>query len=658
MQARFHLAAMATAVLLFPSVAVAQDKPQPLAADTPSQTVNGNTFVAPKDWTVEVRGKATILTPPENDSHIALVDVEAADADAAVAVAWAAYDAKMKWPLYLSRDGTANDGWDAQRFYSYEVPTNEKRGVGASALQSDSQWTVVIRDMSHATADKRSGQVSVIYDRLFPKGKGRESFAGKTAHKLNAARLDALRDFVEKSRRELGIPGVAVGVVQDGKVILAEGFGVRELGKPDKVNADTVFLIASNTKALTTLMLARLVDQGRFGWNTPVTQLLPGFRLGDDITTQQVLVRHLVCACTGLPRQDMEWWFQGSNATPEITVDTLATMQPTSKFGELYQYSNPMAAAAGFIGGHVLYPDKELGAAYDAAMQSQVFDPLGMDSTTFDIEKALAGNHATPHAFDRHGNTVPASTDFDRPIMSARPAGGAWSSVNNLLKYVQMELEKGLLPNGKRYIGEAPLLERRQQQIANGSDESYGMGLAVDHTWGVPVVHHGGSLSGFRTDMIWLQDEGIGVVVLTNADSGYSLTDPLRRRLLEILFDGKPEAEESVVASAKGIKENFATYGKQLMVPAGVSAVEKLAVHYRNDALGNIGVSHRDGSIWFQFDNFDSEVASHMDDDGTLSFVTISPGYLGEAFVITDKPQGRTLVVRDNQQEYVFEEVK
>src|SRR5205085_9677202 len=118
--------------------------------------------------------------------------------------------------------------------------------------------------------------------------------------------------------------------------------------------ADTLFMIASNTKALTTLLLAKLVAQNRLSWETPVTALLPSFRLGDPQTTAHVQVKHLICACTGMPRQDMEWCFQFGGLAAEGALATLAKMQPTSKFGELFQYSNPMAGAAGFIAGHVL----------------------------------------------------------------------------------------------------------------------------------------------------------------------------------------------------------------------------------------------------------------------------------------------------------------
>ena len=627
-----------------------------LAADTPSTTVNGNPFIAPVGWTIERKGAAVILTAPEGGSRIALVDVAAKDADAAVAAAWAAYDPAAKWPLKLANDRPGRDGWEQIRVYAYETSANDERGVNAMARRYQGAWTVTIYDMTDSVGEKRGAQITQIFDRLLPKGYQRETFAGKTAHKLDAARIANLRDFVEDARQKFDVPGVAIGIVQDGKVVVADGFGVREQGKPDKVDADTLFMIASNTKAMTTLMLAKLVDQGKFGWDTPATQLLPTFKLGDADTTRQVLVKHLICACTGLPRQDMEWLFEGEKFSPQSAMTSLATMQPTSKFGELFQYSNPMAAAAGFAGGHVLYPDKELGVAYDTAMQTQVFDPLGMRSTTFDYAKALGRNHASPHGTDVDGKTLPASMGLNYTVLPARPAGAAWSNVNDVLRYVQMELDKGTLPGGKRYIDEAALLERRKQQVAIGNNASYGMGLMVDRTWGIPVVHHGGDLVGFHSDMLWLPEHNVGAVILTNSDPGVFIRGAFQRRLLEVLFDGKPEAAENVATRAVRFKEEVATERKRLVAPADAGAANHLASAYANESLGSVVVSHKGAETWFDVGAWKSEVASRRNDDGSLSFVTISPGLSGFEFVVADKDSKRSLTFRDAQHEYLFQE--
>jgi len=628
--------------------------PERLAADTPKTTVLGNTFIAPAGWSLTVRGPATILEAPEGDSWIALVDVKAPDGDAALAAGWAAYK-EAKWPLKVANDTPDRDGWSKQRLYTYLTSPNERRDVIAGVQFAGGVWTVVIYDMAQAVGEKRGAQVALVLGKLLPKGHARETFAGKKANRLDAARLAALAKFVEDGQKATGVPGVSVGIIQDGKVVFSGGFGVRELGSPTKVDGDTLYMIASNTKGLTTLLLAKLVEEGKLTWKTPVTSLLPTFKLGDADTTRQVLVEHLICACTGLPRQDMEWLLQYEGVTPEGAMATLATVQPTSKFGEMFQYSNLLAAAAGFVAGHVTYQDLELGAAYDKAMQTKVFDPLGMKSTTFDIPRALAGNHASAHAPDIDGKPSHAVFDIDYSILPVRPAGAGWSSVNDMLKYVAMELADGILPDGTRYIAKEPLLARREKKVPMGDDAVYGMGLMVDNTYGVPVVHHGGDMIGYHSDMMWLPDQNVGAVVLTNGDLGWLIRGGFRRKLLEVLFDGNPEADTSLAAASKAFYEQLAADRKSLVVPADPADSAKLAARYTNAALGEVAVSHAGAATTFDFGEWKSEVASRHNPDGTVSFLTTAPGIAGFEFVVGTGPK-RTLTMRDAQHEYVFEE--
>ena len=624
-----------------------------LTADTPKTTVLGNSFIAPAGWSVSVRGPATIVEAPEGDSRIVLVDVKAKDADAALAAGWKAYK-ENQWPLKVANDQPDKDGWSRVRNYSYQTSPNEKRGVAAGVQFAGDVWTVWIYDVAHAVGDKRGAQVALIFDKLLPKGYTRESFAGRKPNTLDAARIAALSKFVTDGQKITGVPGVSIGLVQNGKVVFANGFGVRELGKAAQPDGDTAYMVASNTKGLTTLLLAKLVDQGRITWTEPVTELLPQFKLGNADTTKRVLVEHLICACTGLPRQDMEWLFQFEGVTPEGAMATLATVQPTSKFGEMYQYSNLLAGAAGFVGGHVLHPDLELGAAYDKAMQAEVFDPLGMNSTTFDYARALAGNHAMAHAPDIQGKPALAVFELNYSIIPLRPAGGGWSTVNDMLKYVSMELANGALPNGQRYISRAPLVERRAPKVPLGKDATYGMGLVVDSTWGVPVVHHGGDMVGFHSDMMWLPDQQVGAVVLTNGDPGWLIRGGFQRKLLEVLFDGHPEADADLSAAAKTFFARIAAERKLLVAPASADESAKLSAKYTNQALGNIVVKRAATKTVFDFGEWQSEVATRRNPDGTTSFVTISPGIAFVEFVVGGGAK-RTLTLRDAQHEYVFD---
>jgi CubicO group peptidase (beta-lactamase class C family) len=629
--------------------------PEAVAADTPATTAHGHPFVVPAGWSRRTAGSAVVLEAPERGSRIALVDVDAADADAAVAAAWAAYAPDARWPLRQAGARPARNGWEQVRVYQYDAGANPPRVVAARAMHYAGRWTVVILDLAADVAERRDAQLELLSGRLAPKGYTRETFAGRRAHALDATRLAALRQFVEEARRTLGVPGVALGIVQDGQVVLAEGFGVREVGKPARVDADTMFMIASDTKPLTTLMLARLVDAGRFTWDTPVSEVLPSFRLGDAQVTRQMRIRHLVCACTGLPRQDMETYFMSEGATPATVMATLATMQPTSGFGELYQYSNAMASAAGYVGGHALFPQREPGDAYDAAMQALVFDPLGMRATTFDFARALRGNHATPHAPGLDGRAVPTSMAINRVEIAGRPNGGAWSNVRDLLRYVQMELGDGVLPSGERYIAAAPLLARREQQVARGDGQGYGMGLKIDRTSGATVLHHGGIAFGYVSDMLWLPEHGVGAVLLSNGgDSGTLLRSLFRRRLQEVLFDGRPEAAVNLPLQAGRMRAEAASRRAALTVPADAADVARLAARYRSPELGEIRVARVGAATWFDFGDWRSEMATRRAADGTLAFVTISPEVNGWLeFVAADGPRP-ALVLRDAQHVYEF----
>jgi hypothetical protein len=236
MQIPFKPTALAIALAcLVPAGLAFAAEPQaaPAAAETTVTTPGGRaTFLLPQGWASRVQGNAVIVTPPEADgSRSAFVDTTATDVDAAVAEAWKVLGLDPKF--LLATDAAPRDGWDQRRFYDYDIPANAKRVVNASAFRKGKAWTVVVADVDQAIAEKRGSQYGKIAQRFQPAGYTRETFAGRTAHKLDAARLQQVSDFVEQMRKDFEVPGVAIGIVQDGKVVLSRGFGVRELGKPD-----------------------------------------------------------------------------------------------------------------------------------------------------------------------------------------------------------------------------------------------------------------------------------------------------------------------------------------------------------------------------------------------------------------------------------------
>jgi CubicO group peptidase (beta-lactamase class C family) len=614
------------------------------------------TFTLPDGWSQQTSGALVELAPPEADLRVVIVEVgSAADARSAVAAAWSAYRGRETHDFKVLTPAPARDGWDEQAVVNYETSPAEHVAVAAIALRKGQDWTVAIVDGSAATYEKRAGPFSVILQSLRPAGHARESFAGRVAHRLDPARVKALMDFVRDSAATLDVPGVGIALIDHGEIVYQGGVGVREAGRPEPIGAHTRFMVASNTKGMATLLLARLVDEGKLDWDDPATKVYPAFRLGDEETTRQVLVRHLVSAATGLPRKDYEWLFTTTAETPAATTfDQLAATQPTSRFGEVFQYNNLMASAAGYIGAHVAHPGRELGEAFDAAMQEMIFTPLAMHDTTFSTETALAGDHASPHGKDPDGHLRVLGMDINNAVAPSRPAGGAWSSPHDMILYVQNELAEGMLPDGRRFIGSANLLARRVRGAPIGEDQWYGMGLMEDATWGVSVIHHGGDLAGYHSDVFAIPSAQVGAVILTNADLGVFMRRPFLRRILELLYDGEPQAAEDIRAAAKQADAQRTAERKRLIIPPAAADVAGLAPAYANADLGVLAIERAGDVVRVRTAVWTSEVASRHNDDGTVSLVTIDPQITGLAFVIGARDGKPTLTTRDGQHVYEF----
>ena len=187
-----------------------------------------------------------------------------------------------------------------------------------------------------------------------------------------------------------------------------------------------------------------------------------------------------------------------------------------------------------------------------------------------------------------------------------------------------------------------------------GEDQTYGMGLMVDKTHGVTMVHHGGMGVGYLSDMFWVPEAGVGGVILTNGNQGGTVCASFLRRVLEVLYDGEPEAEEDVASSIERHQKLIETVRKQLVVPADETEARKLVGPYSIPGVGQITVSRRGQDTVFGFGEWQSKMASRKNDDGSVSFVTIDPGSGRFEFVVGQSGGNPTLTIRDPQHEYVF----
>ncbi len=629
-----------------------------MEANTALVTQAGTQVTGAPGWSVRRAGELTFLEAPEEGTRIVLFDTKAADANAAISAAWARVGGKnaSRKPTTVA-PATARSGWDERVIANYSIPDEEKQYAQAIASRRGDTWAVTLVEGTPAVMDKRGAALGLMMGSVAPKGYQPENFAGKIPTKLDAQRIAQFREFLAQAMKDLGIPGAGFALLDGGKVVHAGGVGVRELGKPALVDENTMFMAASNTKGMSTLLLAKLADQGKLRWDQPVVELYPSFKLGTEAVTKQVLVKHLVCACTGLPRQDMEWIFEFKDATALSSMKLLGTNSPSSGFGELFQYNNLMASAAGYIGGALAYPGMELGKAYDKSMQEHIFAPLGMRNTHFDMARALRGNHAAPHGTDLKERIQVLPQDLNYSVVPHRPAGGVWTTAADFARYVQLEANQGKLPNGKQLFSQKNFMARRAPQIDSGKNQTYGMGLSTEKIAGIEVLSHGGSLFGYQSNFFLLPASGIGAVILTNSDEGRQLTRPVMQRLLEVVYGAKPEAVSEIKSAAARNAMYRSSIAARSTIPGDPAITSQLAERYSNPLLGELTLRRKGSELVLDAGEWQSPVGTRKNPSGSAVLILTSPTVAGAELTLGTSNGKRTLTLDDAQHDYRFTEI-
>ena len=339
------------------------------------------------------------------------------------------------------------------------------------------------------------------------------------------ADLDA---YVARVRREFRVPGISVAVVKDGEVVVAKGYGIRREGEPAPVDENTLFGIASNTKAFTCAALAILAEERELSWDDPVTRHLPEFQMRDPWVTREVTVRDLVTHRAGLGRGagDLMWWPPTDFSRAEI-VRGIRHLEPSSGFRSGYAYNNVMYVAAGEVVTRVA------GLRWDDYVRRRILEPLGMDRTTTSVSPpGRAANVASPHLVVA-GAVVPiAPMKFD----NAAAAAGLSSSAADLARWVRMLLECAVAGEsgaaGTCVLGAASIRQMWTGQTVQPTTRpkpiavleprlaAYGLGFGLVDDRGRKVVSHTGGLPGYVSRVTLVPEERLGVVVLTNQEAG------------------------------------------------------------------------------------------------------------------------------------------
>ena len=365
--------------------------------------------------------------------------------------------------------------------------------------------------------------------------------------KIALAAFDAI---VAKGLQGLNVPGLAVAIVVNNEVVLAKGYGYRDLEKKIPMTADTILAIGSSSKAFTTFAMGTLVDEGLMEWDVPVRRYIPWFTLTDANTSERITPRDLVTHRSGLPRHDL-MWYNNTSASREEFVRRLAFLEPTADLREKFQYNNLMFLTAGYLV-ETLTEKK-----WEDSIRQLVLEPLGMGRSNFSVlDSQKDADFAFPYS---EKNGVLERIPF-RDITNIGPAGAINSTVNDMSRWMRVHLNSGKL-EGKPMIQPQTLEDMHLSHMPTGqtptiaelSPASYGMGWFVDTYRGHGRVHHGGAIDGFTAMISMFPGDGIGFVVLSNLN-GTGLPELLIRHATDLILglEAKDWIGEAVDMKLKG----------------------------------------------------------------------------------------------------------
>jgi len=617
------------------------------------------TVVIPANWTAEAGDGYGILTSPDGKMTVYVMAVEAESVAEGVEAAWAVIDPDFDLEPEEIIQEPVTRGEDEAVTITYDTGDEDEIILAGGWLYEGVAYVEIFRS-DLATLQKRASQLQIINSGYKIKALEEIDLTGAEPLPLSDDLLAELEEYIAEAMEFLGVPGAAVAIVQGDEIVYSKGFGVRDQDNQEPVTPETLMMIGSTTKSLTTMMMATLVDDGIMDWDTRVVDILPTFCVADPEITERITMRNLVCACTGVPRRDAEWLFNANELTAEAIIESLADFEFFTDFGEAFQYSNQMVATAGYIS--ALAAGGEYGDLYNAyvkLMQERILDPIGMTSSTFSLEEATArGNYATPYGMTLKREYVPIPLSREALLRPLGPAGTLWSNVLDMGRYLITELNEGVAPDGTRVVSVENLAVTWEPQVAITAEASYGLGWIIDEYKGLLMIHHGGNTNGFTSDLAFLPEIDLGISVLTN-QYGSFLNEAIRFRLLELLFQQEPEYDSQIRWAVERIDEALAELDAQLRDSVDTEAVGSHLGYYSNDALGEITLDLRDGTLILDAGEFQAELRPRVGEDGEIKgYFSITPGLQLELRLEWNADGEPIVAMGGGATEYRFERLK
>ena len=454
--------------------------------------------------------------------------------------------------------------------------------------------------------------------------------------------------FIAETLRQWNVPGVAIAVVKDGQVVLAKGYGSRDPATRKPMTKDTIFPIASMSKAFTSFGAALLVDEGKMSFDAPVIGYLPGFALKDPAASSGLTLRDMLSHRSGMPRHDALWYHNGP-LTPDQLVGRMVHLEPSAPFRSKWQYNNNMFVLSGLAVGKIS------GQGFERFLEERIFRPLDMDRTTFSPELARADANHMGGVVILNGKRINVPMFKNTAILN--PAGGVYSTADDLANWMLVHLSGGKFMN-KQIVLPTTLTDMHSTHMVTGATVrdaemvpiGYGLGWFTNMYRGQRMVSHGGNLNGVSTLVALLPEQRLGVTVLVNHGAS-ELRDALTKVILDRFLGatGKDWTGEALARKTAGESSEIAGRANKgaTRVPntRPSHALADYAGSYFDAGYGPFTISLKGNQLAGRF-NDDSSALSHWhydvfdaatDDvenillDGRVQFVTDLAGRISAA---------------------------
>jgi CubicO group peptidase (beta-lactamase class C family) len=426
------------------------------------------------------------------------------------------------------------------------------------------------------------------------------------AQVISSAQIDSV---VELTLKTFDVPGIAVAVVKDGKVIHAKGYGVRSLRTMQKVDEHTLFGIASNSKAFTAAALGMLIDEGKLKWDDKVTDIIPEFKMYNPYVTEEFTVRDLLThrSGLGLGAGDLMMFPDSSNFTRKDIIHNLRYLKQVSSFRSKYDYDNNLYIVAGVV------IERVSGKTWEDFIEQRIMQPLGMNESVASISRLKdRSNLIDPHA-PVNGKVEALSISWSE---TANAAGGICSNVLDISKWAITQMDNGKYGDGKKLFSEAvhddmwapqTIIDIRGSSAYNTHFASYGFGWVLNDAMGYKQVSHTGGLAGVVTQVTLLPELKLGIIVFTNQQSGAAftaITNTIKDSYFKIKgMDRVKQQHDRVVkseAEAKKITDDiWVAIKAQQKSNAPKADINNFTGTYTDQWFGDVVISIKNGKPWF-----------------------------------------------------------